>query len=58
MVAIIVTMIHKNAFGFKTCNFRIRSNFKKKKQHFSYSVKLNTFGKFQFNTLRVEKAFA
>ena len=52
-----LTMVDNNVFGFKKCNFGIGSGFKKKTRNFYNSVKWNIFGKFQFNTLRVEKAF-
>ena len=57
MATIIASMVDNNIFGFNKCNFGIRSGFKRKAQHFSNCVKWSTFGKFQFNKLRVEKAF-
>ena len=55
MVIIIVTMVDNNTFSFNKSNFGIRSGFKKAIQNFSNFVKENTFSKFEFITLRVEK---
>ena len=57
MVTIIVIMVDNNTFSFNKCNFGIRSGFKRKTQNFSNFVKGNTFSKFEFITLRVEKTF-
>ena len=51
-------LVDNSACSFNKCNFGIRSGFKKKTRNFSNSVKWNTFGEFQFITLRVEKHFA
>ena len=56
MVTIIVNMVENNTFSFNKCNFGIKSGFQKKTQNFSNFVKGNTFSKFEFITLRVEKA--
>ena len=57
MVSIIATMVNSKAFSFNKCIFEIRSGLKKKTLKFSNFVKGNTFNKFKFITLRVEKAF-
>ena len=56
MFTVIVAMVDNNAFDFDNCNFGITSAFKKKNHSFSDPVKRNTFGKIQFNTVKLEKA--
>ena len=56
MVTTIVTMADNNTFSFNMCNFGIISDFKKKTQNFSNSVKQNTFSKFEFIALNVVSA--
>ena len=50
-------MVDNNTFRFNKCNFGIRSGFKKKTENFSNSVEGNALSKFEFITLRLEKAF-
>ena len=56
MVTTIVTMVDNNTFSFNMCNFGIISDFKKKTQNFSNSVKQNTLSKFEFIALNVVSA--
>ena len=56
MINSIVTMADNNTFSFNMCNFGIISDFKKKTQNFSNSVKQNTLSKFEFIALNVVSA--
>ena len=57
MVTIIVAIVDNSAFSFNKCNLDLDLVSRNKNQNFSNSVKGNTFSKFEFITLRVEKAF-
>ena len=56
MMTTIVTMADNNTFTFNMSNFGIISDFKKKAEIFSNSVKRNIFSKFKFLALKVVSA--
>ena len=56
MVTTIINMADNNTFSFNMCNVGIISDFKKKTQNFSNSVKQNTLSTFEFIALNIVSA--